>query len=74
MRRCCSRVLAGTADAPGAPAASLAGARIGVLGGWFAAVLAADVAAAFDAAVGELRALGAELVVVDIEAPATVRR
>jgi aspartyl-tRNA(Asn)/glutamyl-tRNA(Gln) amidotransferase subunit A len=59
-------VLAGTADEGAAPIAPLAGTRIGVLGGWFAAVLAADVAAAFDAAIRDLRALGAELVVVDV--------
>jgi aspartyl-tRNA(Asn)/glutamyl-tRNA(Gln) amidotransferase subunit A len=55
----------------GAPASplgppDLAGRRIGVLGGWFTAVLADDVAAAFESAVGRLGALGAELVPVDI--------
>jgi aspartyl-tRNA(Asn)/glutamyl-tRNA(Gln) amidotransferase subunit A len=47
-------------------ARDLTGRRIGVLGGWFTAVLADDVAAAFEAAVADLAALGADLVPVDI--------
>jgi aspartyl-tRNA(Asn)/glutamyl-tRNA(Gln) amidotransferase subunit A len=51
---------------PGPAATSLQGRRIGVLGGWFTAVLADDVAAAFALAVNTLGDLGAELVPLDI--------
>ena len=51
---------------PDAGTTSLRGTRVGVLGGWFTAVLAADVAAAFAAAVTVLGELGAELVPIDI--------
>jgi aspartyl-tRNA(Asn)/glutamyl-tRNA(Gln) amidotransferase subunit A len=51
---------------PAAVRPDLLGRRIGVLGGWFTAVLADDVATAFEAAVGRLGALGADLVPVDI--------
>lgn len=47
-------------------ATTLRGRTIGVLGGWFTAVLADDVAAAFEAAVAVLGDLGAELVPIEI--------
>lgn len=59
-----------TGGSPLTPSPSLAGTRIGVLGGWFTDVLAPDVAAAFDGAAATLRDLGADLVVVDIAAAA----
>ena len=46
--------------------ASLAGRRVGVLGGWFTDVLADDVRAAFTTAVQVLGELGAELVPIEI--------
>ena len=51
---------------PGPVATSLRGRRIGVLGGWFTAVLADDVAAVFASAVATLGSLGADLVPIEI--------
>jgi aspartyl-tRNA(Asn)/glutamyl-tRNA(Gln) amidotransferase subunit A len=47
--------------------ATVAGRPIGVLGGWFTAVLADDVRRAFDAAVAVLGDLGAELIPIEID-------